>query len=183
WSSARDLGDACEHLGAVAVVASAEDDGTLERLEDELFRFGRIVDGDQELRRTLDDRSLPSEGKGRLVEQLLEGKATSQTTILARQAAAHPRGRRIDAALEDFGQMVAERRNRLVATVQSALPLTESQRERLSAALTRIYGLRMHLDVEVDPQVLGGLRIQVGDEVIDGTVVTRLDEARRRLAG
>jgi F-type H+-transporting ATPase subunit delta len=183
WSAGRDIADACERLGALAVVASAQSDGNLDALEDELFRFGRIVDGDPALRRAMDDRALPAEGKAQLVERLLAGKVTPQTLVLARQATAYPRGRRMEAVLAEFGEVAAARRHRLVATVQSAVPLTESQRQRLSSALTRIYGQTMHLDVEVDPEVMGGLRIQVGDEVIDASVVTRLDEARRRLAG
>lgn len=183
WSSARDLADAAEHLGVLAVVASAQNDGTLDTLEDELFRFGRIVVADTALHRALQDRAVPAQSRAQLVEQLLAGKVTPQTLVLARQAAAYPRGRRLDAALDAFGQVAAERRNRLVATVQCAVPLTLAHRERLAAALTRIYGRTMHLDVDVVPEVLGGMRIQVGDEVIDASVVTRLDEARRRLAG
>lgn len=183
WSAGRDLADACEHLGIVAVVADAERTGGLDSVEDELFRFGRVVDADPDLRRALDDRSAPADVKVRLVEQLLTGKVTEQTLTLVRQAVAAPRGRRIADALEDFGRIAAARKDRLVATVTSAVPLTEAHRQRLSAALTRIYGRAMHLDVAIEPDVIGGLRVQVGDEVIDATVLTRLDDARRRLAG
>ncbi len=183
WSSSTDLVDAVEHLGVLAVVASAEAEGRLDDVEDELFRFGRIVEADAALRRSLDDRSLPAEGKATLVERLLEGKVAPQTLVLARQAAAFPRGLGMQHVLEENGKVAAARRERLVAVVHSAVPLTEEQRQRLTSALTRVYGRAIHLDVDVDPDVVGGLRVVVGDEVIDATVLSRLDEARRRLAG
>jgi F-type H+-transporting ATPase subunit delta len=183
WSSSTDLVDAVEHLGVLSVVAAAEQQGNLDALEDELFRFGRIVDGDAELRRALDDRSLPAEGKAELVERLLEGKVVPQTLVLARQAAAYPRGLRMQYVLEEYAKVAAARRERLVAVVHSAVPLTEAQRDRLSTALARVYGRAVHLDIDVDPEVVGGLRIAVGDEVIDATVLSRLDEARRQLTG
>lgn len=183
WSSARDLADACEHLGATALVVSAEQDGRLDAVEDELFRFGRIVAGNPDLRAALSDRSVPASNKDDLVARLLDGKVAPQTLRLASQAAAHPRGRRLEAALEAYAQVAAQRRERLVADVVAAVPLTQEQRERLEAALVRLYGHRVQLNVDVDPAVIGGLRLQVGDEVIDSTVLTRLADARRRLAG
>jgi F-type H+-transporting ATPase subunit delta len=183
WSSAADLLDAVEHVGVLAVVADAEQTGGLDALEDEVFRFGRVVDGDPELRRALDDRTVEPQAKRQVVEQLLAGRVTAQTLVLARQAVTSPRGRRLDAVLDDFSRVAADRKGRLVARVVAAVPLTEAQRLRLAGALTRIYGRPMHVDVDLDPEVVGGLRIQVGDEVIDATVLTRLDDARRRLAG
>lgn len=183
WSSARDLADACEHLGATALVVSAEREGRLDAVEDELFRFGRIVAGNPDLRAVLSDRSVPASNKDDLVVRLLDRKVAPQTLRLASQAVAHPRGRRLEAALEAYAQVAAERRERLVADVVAAVPLTQEQRERLEVALVRLYGHQVQLNVDVDPAVIGGLRLQVGDEVIDSTVLTRLADARRRLAG
>jgi F-type H+-transporting ATPase subunit delta len=183
WSEARDLADACEHLAVVAVVADAERAGQLEAVEDELFRFGRVAAGTPGLLRALDDRGASVERKAALVRRLLEGKVTSQTLLLAEQAATAPRGRRFEATIEDFSKIAAERKQRLIATVTSAVPLTEAHRQRLTGALTRIYGRAIHIDVQVDPEVIGGLNVQVGDEVIDATVLSRLEDARRRLAG
>lgn len=183
WSSGRDLANACEELGFLATIGVAEQSGTLEQVEDELFRFGRIVDGDRELRSVLTDRRVSGERKAALVDTLLAAKVTPQALLLARTAAAYPRGRRTNAVLAEIGSAVATRRDRAVARVTSALPLTTEQRERLVAALGRIYGRTVHLNVDVDPDVLGGLRVQVADEVIDASVVSRLAEARRRLVG
>lgn len=183
WSEARDLADAVEHLGSVAVLSAAERDGVLDAVEDELFRFARLVEGDRRLSSALSDRALPTERKAGLVEQLLGGKVHPHTLVLARNVAAYPRGRALPEALDAFARTAARRRERLAAKVTAAVPLTEQQRERLSRALERIYGSRMSLNVDVDPEIMGGLRVQVGDELIDASVLTRLDEARRRLAG
>ncbi len=183
WSAARDLAEACEHLGVLAVLGGAEQAGQLEQVESDLFRFGRIIDADPALRSALSDRRAPAADKAELVERLLTGKVSDPTLVLARRAVAHPRGRRIEAALDEFGEAVAERRDRAVARVTSAIPLEVAQRDRLAAALQRIYGRTVHLDVDIDPAVVGGLRIQVGDEVIDASVVARLAAARRELAG
>lgn len=183
WSTSRDLADAVEHLGALAVLASAQQDDALDAVEDELFRFGRIVDGDPALRAALSDRKRSGADKAVLVTDLLEGRVRPQTLVLARHAVTAPRGRRLHEVLEAFGKAAAHRRDRVVARVTAAVPLTEAQRERLAQILARVYERTMHLDVDVDPELLGGLRVQVGDEVIDASVLTRLDEARRRLAG
>lgn len=183
WSEARDLADAVEHLGSVAVLAAAERDDALDAVEDELFRFGRLVEGDRRLASALSDRALPAERKVSLVERLLGDRVRPYTLVLARTAAAHPRGRTLPAALEAFARTAARRRERLAATVTAAVPLTEQQRERLSGALQRVYGQRISLNVDVDPEIVGGLSVRVGDEVIDASVLSRLDDARRRLAG
>jgi F-type H+-transporting ATPase subunit delta len=183
WSSGGDLVDACEELGVQATLAGAEQLGALERVEDELFRFGRVVVGQRELRAALTDRTVPTASRTALVGDLLDGKAAPATVALARHAASQPRGRRFEQVVEEIGEAVARRRDRAVARVTSAIPLTEQQRERLTAALGRVYGRTMHLDVDVVPSLVGGLRVQVGDEVIDASVVARLARADRLLSG
>jgi F-type H+-transporting ATPase subunit delta len=93
----------------------------------------------------------------------------------------HPRGRSLERVLAEFGRIAAERRDRLVAVVRTAVELSEQQKTRLSAVLATKYGRDVHLNVEVDPTVLGGMSIRVGDEEIDGTVVRRLGDIRRRI--
>jgi F-type H+-transporting ATPase subunit delta len=183
WSAPRDLVDALEHLGTVALLASAERDGVLERLEEEVFRFSRIVAADDALARTLGDRTTAPERRGALVDRLLAGRALPQTQALVRQGVVAPRGRRLEAALQDALELAAQRRQRLVAVVTSAAPLTERQVERLGQALGRVYGRSVLVEVDVDPELLGGVTVRVGDEVLDASVLSRLAEARRRLAG
>ncbi len=181
WSRALDLADAVEVLAVTSVVAGAEREGRLDDLEDELFRFGRILVGQPRLRAALSDRSAPAQQRGELLRDLLEGKATPATLRLVREVVERPRGRGIDSGLEVYSRITAERRRRLVATVRSAVALTEQQQRRLVDALSAAYGHEVRLNVEVDPEVLGGLSVRVEDELIDGTVRGRLDEVRRRL--
>ncbi len=182
WSSSRDLADALEHAGVVAHVQAADDAGSLDEVEDELFRFGRVVGAHPQLRDAFGDRSAPVEGRSALVDDLLADKGTGATRRLAAQAASG-RHRSLVAALEEFAGVVAQRRDRLVATVTVAQPLSSDDSDRLGQALAQQYGRQVHLNVVVDAEVLGGVRVEVGDEVLDGTVHTRVEHARRRLAG
>jgi F-type H+-transporting ATPase subunit delta len=176
-----DLTDALEQLAVIATVASTEAGGKLDDLEDELFRFARIVEAQPPLRGVLADHRVAPARKGTLLTELLEDKTTQATLRLIIEAATHPRGRSLERVLAEFGRIAAERRDRLVAVVHTAVDLNEQQRTRLAAALAAQYGRSVHLNIEVDPSVLGGMSIRVGDEEIDGTIVRRLAEVRRRI--
>lgn len=182
WSEAADLADAVERYATSALLAAADRAGRLDGVEDELFRFARTVEGDQGLRDAFSHRTAGTQRKVELVRSLLRGRAAPETVRLAVQAASHPRGLRTAQVLEQYVQAAAERRQQVVAHVVAAAPLTTEQRRRLETALQRRYG-RVRLNVDVDPSVIGGLRVQVGSELVDGTVTARLDEARRRMAG
>lgn len=183
WSAASDLTDALEELAVESVLAAAEKAGRLDAVEDELFRFSRAIAGDPRLRDAFSVRSVGDERKTQLVTRLLDGKVGPETVLLATQAAVAPRGLRTERALERYVEAAAARRRQLVAQVVVARPLTDAHRERLAAALERLYGRAPRLNVDVDPDVVGGLRVQVGGELIDGTMLGRLDVARRKLAG
>lgn len=183
WSEQRDLGDALEALGTQAMLAGAESDGVLDSVEDELFRFSRLVAGDRALTAALDDARATPAQRGALVDDLLARRADPTTTALVRQVVTAPRGRRVSGALDDLLEAAAARRARLLAVVTAAVPLTEVQRDRLAAGLARVYGKRVQVQVDVDPEVLGGLRVQVGGEVLDATTASRLAAARRRVVG
>ncbi|MBL1085797.1 F0F1 ATP synthase subunit delta [Streptomyces actinomycinicus] len=182
WSQPRDLVDALEELASIADLTAAEKTGTLDDVEDELFRFGRIVSSSTELRAALTDRAAGTSAKTELLHRLLGGRAKPATERLVTRLATVPRGRSLEAGLESLSKLAAERRNRVVAVVTSAVPLSDGQKERLGAALAKLYGRRMHLNLDVDPEVVGGIRVQVGDEVINGSIADRLDEAARRMA-
>ena len=183
WAAERDLADTVEQLGVAAVLAGAEHAGRIDRVEDELFRFERAVAANPELRDALTNRRGDPQAKAGLVQELLEGKVVPETLRLARQAVLAPRGRKLDRTLEGYLALAAQRREQVTAVVTVARDLTAQQRERLSAALQNIYGKPVLLQQVLDPQVMGGIRVQVGDEVVDGTVLRRLDEARRHITG
>ncbi|MET8504512.1 F0F1 ATP synthase subunit delta [Streptomyces sp. NPDC015232] len=183
WSQSRDLVDGLEELANTADLTAAQKAGALDDVEDELFRFGRIVSSSTELRSALTDKTATASAKGELLGSLLGGKANPVTERLVVRLVTQPRGRSLEAGLESLSKLAAARRDRMVAVVTSAVPLTDQQKQRLGAALAKLYGRDMHLNLDVDPEVLGGIAVRVGDEVINGTIAERLDEATRRLAG
>ena len=181
WTATRDLADALEHLGVVAVVRSAGD-ADAERLADELFTVGQLVGEDPDLRSALTDPARSQADRGELVAGLLEGRALPATVALARQSLAGSY-RSPAVAIEEFQKVASAVHDERVAKVRVAQPLADADRERLQEALSSQYGRAVHLNVVVEPGLLGGMRVEIGDDVIDGTVVARLDEARRKLAG
>ena len=183
WATPGDMVDAIEELAIQAMVLAAEADGELDELEDGLFRFGRVVAGQPDLRAALADPSLPAEGKQGLLSTLLDGKVTPVTVRLISQVVLHPRGRLLVAALDLCASVAARRREQLIAVVRSAIELSATQRRRLADALGASYGHQVHLNVVIDPSIVGGISIQIGDELIDGTVASRLAAVRRKLAG
>ncbi len=182
WSSGRDLADGLEIAGVAALVAAADASGELDAVETELFELGRAVDAHAELRSTISDRAVPQAGKTSLLRTLFEGKVSSTTLALATQAAATRTGS-FDKVLASFGDLAAARRSRLLAQVRSAYALDEGEKQRLAAALASKYGHDVHLNVVVDPSVIGGLSVEIADDVVDGTMSSRLEAARRQLAG
>jgi len=182
WSAPADLADAAEQLAVLAVVEGAEADGTLDELEDELFRFGRIVDAEPDLRVALSSPFVDPERKQRLLDALLAGKITPPALRLITEAAFHPRGRSLDRSLDEYAGLAARRRERLVAEVHVAAELSAEQRSRLAAALAAAYGHDVHLNVVLDPEVIGGMSVRIADDLIDGSLATQLAALRRRLA-
>jgi F-type H+-transporting ATPase subunit delta len=180
WTSSRDLPDALERLGELTVVRSVGDQAG--RLADELFSFSRTVQANPELREALSDPARSRADKAGLLQDLLGGKALPATVALAEQALAGTY-RTVVGALENYRRVAAQARGEYVATVRVVAPLDESERDRLTRALSRQYGRDIHLNEIVDPAVLGGVRVEIGDDVIDGTVSSRLDDARRKLVG
>ena len=182
WSSARDLVDAVEVLGITAVFLVAQADGALDEVEDELFRFARTVAREPALRAVLTDRALDVERKRALLAGLLADKVKPATLRVVDALVLTPRGRTLEDGLEDFARLAADVRARTLATVTTAVPLDDAQQQRLAASLTRQLGREVQLQVEVDPSIVGGVVVRVGDEVIDGSSRHRLAEARRRFS-
>jgi F-type H+-transporting ATPase subunit delta len=183
WSHPIDLVDAFMALATEASLDAADARGELDGVEDELFRFGRIVGGDRELGRILSDRKASAEGKRALLDRLLSGRVSPVTEQLLRNVLTGPHVGTAENAVERLSDVASRRRGQSVARVISAVALTPAQEQRLADVLRRIYGRTVGLQITVDPSVLGGLIVQVGDEVIDGSIAHRLEAAERRLAG
>ncbi|RBP66349.1 ATP synthase F1 subcomplex delta subunit [Brevibacterium sanguinis] len=180
WARTQDLVTSIEVAGVTAIAAHAQAEGRLGQVEEEVFRFARLLESDHDLARALDSDA-GAETKRELIANLLDGKAHRATITLIEQAAVHPRGLRVAIALDQYSDVLAARQQRSVAEVTVAAPLSESQTERLQAALAKAYGRELVLNVQIDPTVIGGARVQVGDEVMNATVADRLAEVHRRL--
>ena len=180
WSNPRDLRDGLVSLGREALLLSAREQGQLATVEDELFRLGRIVAGDPVFEQALSDRNATGEAKRALLAQVLYGKVTAVTEALASQAVARPDGMPAD-MFDALSVRAAELEGRSVALVTSATALDDRQLGALTERLTAIYGRQMAVHMQVDPELLGGMVIRVGDEVIDGSVAGRVSAMRRSL--
>jgi F-type H+-transporting ATPase subunit delta len=182
WAGPGDLPDALEQLAIEAYTIAAQLGGKLDDLEDDLFRFARVVSGQPGLRTALIGPA-DEEAKRSLLENLLSGKVSQPALSLITQVLTHPRGRSPQAVLDLCATIAARRREQLIAVVRVATELTAEQRLRLATTLAAAYGHETHLNVVLDPSVIGGMSVQIGDELIDGTAASRLAEVRRRLAG
>ncbi len=179
WTASGDLPYVLERLAVVSTVRSAGKDGT--KVGDELFAVRKMIDGNPELRSALSDQTRSVEDRSGLLGKLLDGKTLPATTLLVREAVARGQGT-VGGVLETYLDWAAEALDEAVATVHTARELTSSEKERLVSALTKQYGSEVQLHVVVDPDLVGGLRIQIRDDVIDGTVSGRLEDAGRKLA-
>ncbi|CAM4522646.1 F0F1 ATP synthase subunit delta [Nocardia ninae] len=180
WSRTADLVDTLVLLGQEALLESAADSGRLDAVEDELFRLGRIISDNPELEQALSDRTKPAEAKRELVDRLLTGKTESITLTLAEQVVTRQKTA-VGVAFDELSDLAAARRDQIVAHVRAAIELSAQQRERLAASLHRIYGKPVQVHVQVDPSLLSGLVVHVGDDVIDGSAIGRLERLRRSL--
>ncbi|MGH3753004.1 MAG: F0F1 ATP synthase subunit delta [Pseudonocardiaceae bacterium] len=179
WSRPLDLVDGIEELARQALLTVAERDGSLDDVEDELFRFGRILAAQPRLAALLGDESAPAARRVELLGTVLADRTRPVTRQLVEQAVRAPRRRRIDEIIDALVDRAAARRERSVAHVSAAGPLSQQQQQRLLDVLNRIYRRPISLKVDLDPELLGGLVIRVGDEVIDGSVAARLAQARQ----
>ncbi|GAA5156323.1 MULTISPECIES: F0F1 ATP synthase subunit delta [Amycolatopsis] len=182
WSSPRELLDGLESLGRSALLTGAEKAGTLDTVEDELFRIARIVVGEPELDQALSDQAAPAEAKRKLVKDLFGSKAGGISLALVEQVVSRQTGRGVGHGLDRLVRLTAERRERSVAYITSAAALSGQQEQQLAEKLKAIYGRPIALHVEVDPRLVGGLVVRVGDEVIDGSAAGRIAALRRQLA-
>ena len=182
WSSSADIASAVEQLAIEAEATAANGRDCLDRVQDELFIFGRILGENRELRQTLGDRMGSVTGKSELVESLFGAKADTSTVRLLSQMVNGLAGRSIDSVLAVYQDAVAARRNRLIVLVTTSAALTSVQSEKLKQVMSAQAGQPVHLNFHIDPAVLGGVSIRFADEMVDGTISTRLAEAGRALA-
>lgn len=179
WSDSEELIDGIEQIGIRAIAASA--DGAA--IESDLFAFARAVTSDNELELAVGSTLSDPAQKAALVDRLLAGKAHDGTVAIVRHLVQSPRGRRIGELIQSAAETVADASGGIVASVTAAAPLSAAQLEKLTATLATQYGREPRIALRIDPAVIGGLRVQIGEDVIDGTVASRLADLRLQLAG
>jgi len=186
WATPRDLGDALETVAATVAIAVAESSAHgiagLEKLENDLFSFNQQVAASHDVQRALSAPQASNEAKVKLALALVP-QAGDPAKVLISQAVSNPRGVRPAKLIERFATLAARRQERWIAVVTVSRPLSESQQSRLEAGLNNLYGRELKVNISVDPTLIGGVRVKVGDEVVDATVIARLGELRRQLAG
>ena len=180
WSGAKDLVQVIEQLAIEAEASAANISGELDRVEDEIFTAATAFAGSSELRKAV--TSDATNAKAALVAEVLKN-ASSSTVKLVSQMVNAWRGRSIEAAFADYQWALAARRNRVIALVRVATPLSQAQLDRLTTSLTSKVGQPVRINIEIDPTVLGGVSVKFADEIVDGSVSNRLAGAARALAG
>ena len=181
WSNPSEIADAIENLAVESASAAADKSNELEQLENQLFDFAQVLIANPDFRQALNTTADSDEGKVSLIESVVNGKYAASTINLLKKVVLLRRGRNIDATLATYAHYVSNSRNRLVAHIKTAVELSPTQKSSLIAALTKQMGREVHVNIEIDPKVLGGISIRYADDVIDGTVVNRLAEASRAL--
>ncbi len=181
WSSTSDLIYGIQHVARLALLVRAERDDQIEDVEDQLFRFSRILDSEPRLITLLSDYSAPLDGRIALLNNVLKRRASKNAADLLRQAIELLQGERADEAIRELADLAVSRRGEVVAQVRAATELSDAQNDRLTEVLTRIYGHPVSIQLDVDPALLGGLTIAVGDEVIDGSLASKLSSAETHL--
>lgn len=179
WSSSAQLLDGIEEVGIRAIARSTGD----ARLESELFAFGAAVSSDPELELAVGSKLGDPAAKAALVQRLFGGKGSAEAVAIIRHLVQSPRGRRVGSLLSTAARYVADEAGAVVATVTAARPLSAAQRSTLAQKLAAQYGREPRLNIVIDPAVIGGLRVQIGDDVIDGTVASRIADLKLQLAG
>ncbi|WP_018180560.1 F0F1 ATP synthase subunit B/delta [Jongsikchunia kroppenstedtii] len=181
WSQASDLTKGLERIARAGLLVAAERDGKLEDTEDELFRAGRLLVAEPQLTGLLSDSTTPLDGRLQLLNSVLGSKVNAHTNALLTQTVRLARIHRIDGTVADIAELAAARRGESVAHVIAAAPLSDAQNTRLATVLGRVYRREISVQTETDAALLGGLKITVGDEVIEGDIATRLAKAAESL--
>lgn len=171
------------HGYAEALFSVVRAEGELDRVEDELFRFGKLLESNYELKQALSDQSLERAQRSKVLEELLADKVSPHTLGLLTFIVGQGRARQLPQILEEVSELAAQARNSVVAEVRSAVPLDDDQRAQLAAALSKASGKNVEVKVLVDPSVIGGVVAKIGDIVIDGTVRRRLEQVKEQVRG
>lgn len=183
WSTPNEYADAIEQLAVEAAANAAAADGKLAEVSEQLFDFAQVLIANPELRQTLNSSNEEINRRVNLLNSLIKGVYNKYTNLLLNAVVTNLRGRNIDSTLSQFAKYVSQSESKVIAQVTSAVKLSATQIDKLANSLSKQIGKKIQLNVDVDPKVLGGLSVRLDDELIDGTVSARLQEAGRMLSG
>jgi F-type H+-transporting ATPase subunit delta len=175
-------GEALVRGYAEALFKVVQAEGELDLVEDELFRFGKLLEQNHELKQALSDQSLAGEQREKVLTELLSDKVTPHTLGLLNFIVAQGRARHLPQILEEVSSLAAEARQSVVAEVRSAVPLDDAQQEELAKSLSSATKKNVTVKVIVDPSVIGGVVAKVGDMVIDGSIRRRLEQLKEQVS-
>ena len=181
WSAPSGIADAIEQIAVEAEAAAANLSNSLDQVQSEIFTFSKLLIENPELRTALSDRAQSPASKQELLKSIFGGKFNASTNNLLSHSVESRRARSIEKTITAYSHAVTARRNRVNAHIKSSIALSDGQAKKLADSLTKKIGQPVHLNIEIDPSVLGGISIRFGDEVIDGTISNRLAEASRAL--
>ncbi|MDO5747204.1 MAG: F0F1 ATP synthase subunit delta [Actinomycetaceae bacterium] len=183
WSDAKDLAEACEQLGFFTILSAAKETKRLELIQADLCQIDRVLKDNRALRNALAMRSRPVKDRTVLAFEIFDPVVSGPTMLLLRRIIARTPSGRLLAAIRDLRLLTAEAQGKELAVIHTAIPLTQSQLDRLQILLSKKCGRPVHIDIEIDPEVIGGMRIRLGADLYEGTLAASLQQARTRLAG
>lgn len=166
---------------AQALFRVVQAEGELERVEDELYRIGKLLESNHELKQALSDQTVDKEQRLKVLDELLGAKVSPHTLGLLKFVVEQGRARHLPQILERVSALAAAARKSVVAEVRSAVPLEEDQKQQLADALSKATGKKVTVKALVDPSVIGGVVAKVGDTVIDGTIRRRLEQLKEQV--
>lgn len=166
------------HGYAEALFNVVQAEGEIERVEDELYRFSKVIDGNHELKQALSDKAIDRGQRIKVLEDLLADKVSPHTLGLLTFIVGQGRARQMPQILQELSALAAEARNAVVAEVRSATPLDSRQRAALQSALSKATGKKVAVKVTVDPSLIGGIVAKIGETIIDGSVKRRLEQLK-----
>jgi F-type H+-transporting ATPase subunit delta len=181
WSAPSGIADAVEQIAVEAEATAANLSNSLDQVQSEIFTFSKLLIENPDLRTALSERSQSPEAKQALLKSIFGSKFSASTNSLLAHSVESRRARSIEKTISAYSHAVTARRNRVNAHIKSSIALSDGQAKKLADSLTKQIGQPVHLNIEIDPSILGGISIRFGDEVIDGTISNRLAEASRAL--
>jgi F-type H+-transporting ATPase subunit delta len=181
WSAPSGIADAIEQIAVEAEATAANLSNSLDQVQSEIFTFSKLLIENPDLRTALSERAQSPESKQALLKSIFGSKFSASTNSLLSHSVESRRARSIEKTIAAYSHAVTARRNRVNAHIKSSIALSDGQAKKLADSLTKQIGQPVHLNIEIDPSILGGISIRFGDEVIDGTISNRLAEASRAL--